>query len=87
MQPQLFNNGKDGFVIHKITGNFKGKCSAWYDAKGKLIAAEQILPASRLLFGLNTRPVKVYGPLWKELATKAIYGLALIKQCAEEQKN
>ena len=41
MQKAIFPNG--GFVLHKITGDFSGKCSAWYDKTGKLVDAEQIL--------------------------------------------
>jgi hypothetical protein len=41
IQKAIFPDG--GFVRHKITGDFSGKCSAWYDKTGKLIDAEQIL--------------------------------------------
>lgn len=57
MQIARFTNG--GYVIHKITGPFKGTVSAWFDREGKLLDAEQIPQP----FG-NSRPVKRGGPIW-----------------------
>lgn len=60
MQHMRFFNG--GFVLHKITGNWKGNVSAWFDRDGKLLDAEQILiPFS------SSRPIKRDGPMWCEL--------------------
>jgi len=58
MQFSRFSNG--GFVIHKITGDFKGKVSAWFDASGSVLDAEQIV---------NNRSRRVVrgGSIWKRL--------------------
>jgi hypothetical protein len=48
-----------GYVIHKITGNFKGKVSAYFDKNGILIDAEQIPRPFE-----SSRPVKKNGPIW-----------------------
>jgi len=54
-----------GFVLHKITGSFKGRCSAWYDAAGNLEAAEQYYwNVTRDV----ERDVRKDGPIWTELA-------------------
>jgi hypothetical protein len=58
MQVARFTNG--GYVVHKITGNFVGRMSAWFDKDGKILDAEQILAP----FG-SSRPVKRDGPMWK----------------------
>lgn len=38
MQKKTFHDG--GFVLHKITGNFKGYASVWYDKDGNPLDAE-----------------------------------------------
>lgn len=64
MQLSRFSNG--GFVLHKITGNFVGRISAWFDVNGKPIDAEQITSK----FGHNrTRPVNRDGSIWQYLET------------------
>lgn len=57
MQAHYFTNG--AFVIHKIKGNFKGRCSAWFDADGVLQDAEQIIPSGA------GRPVKHGASIWR----------------------
>lgn len=59
MQFSAFSTG--GCVIHKVTGNFSGKVSAWFDAEGVLLSAEQILPNGK------ERPVKRAGPMWRDI--------------------
>lgn len=58
MQFHYFHSG--GYVLHKITGYWSGRCSAWFDKEGKLLAAEQFR-------GDIAYPVKVGGPMWNEL--------------------
>ena len=58
MQFHRFHNG--GFVIHKIPAPCKGTISAWFNADGTIVDAEQIV---RL--GGATRFVKRHGPLWQ----------------------
>jgi hypothetical protein len=72
MQINSFVNG--GYVIYKITGQFKGQMSAWFDRDGNLLDAEQTpepfgntRPAPEP-FG-NTRPVKRDGPMWQHAQT------------------
>jgi hypothetical protein len=61
IQVSRFSTG--GFVLHKITGDFSGKCSAWFDEKGEILAAEQIIPyAGRSEI---SRSVKKNGPIWE----------------------
>jgi hypothetical protein len=62
MQHHKFESG--GGVIHKITGDFKGRVSAWYDENGKLEAAEQLLGFDK------TRGVMKGGPLWNSIQEK-----------------
>jgi hypothetical protein len=47
--------------VHRITGSWKGRVSAYYDAGGVLVDAEQILP------NFQSRPVKRGGPIWNEV--------------------
>jgi len=61
IQKHYFYN--HGFVIHKITGDFSGKISAWFGPSGELLNCEQILPHKQI-----SRPVKINGPIWKEIA-------------------
>ena len=49
------------FVIHSLTGAYKGKVSAYYGANGGLQDAEQILP------GGKTRAIKRGGAMWESL--------------------
>lgn len=58
--PYSFPSG--GFVIHRITGNFRGVVSAWFGADGVPIDAQQRTPDGRY------RPVKKGGPIWNRLA-------------------
>lgn len=60
MQIQRFNDG--GFVIHKISGPFTGRVSAWFDRDGRVLDAEQMIG-----FGVGSRPVKANGPIWRHL--------------------
>ena len=57
MHKREFHDGS--FVLHGITGDFRGRMSAWYDKDGKLLACEQIPEP----FG-QPRPVKKDGPMW-----------------------
>jgi hypothetical protein len=65
IQVSRFSPG--GFVLHKITGDFSGKCSAWFDEKGEILAAEQIV----LYTGRSeiSRSVKKNGPIWEICAS------------------
>jgi hypothetical protein len=74
MQNNKFSTG--GGVIHGITGDFKGKVSAWYDEAGKLEDAEQILP------NYKTRPVLKNGPLWNYVAGK-VRRVLLLEEAAK----
>jgi len=58
------------FALHKITSPyFTGKCSAWYDAKGKLQDCEwirrdgvhRIIPVGTPMY----RYLESLGPIWK----------------------
>ena len=52
--------GFEGFALHKITSPlFKGTCSGWYNAEGKLLDAEQYPRFD------TSRPVKRGGPIWR----------------------
>lgn len=51
---------RGGYVIHRITGAFKGKMSAWFDRNGQLLDAEQIIRPFE-----SSRPVKRGGPMWQ----------------------
>ena len=69
---QIHDFSSGGYVVHRITGaGWSGRASAWYDADGKLTAAEQFDRANR------PRPVKRGGPMWRELQRRAArYGAA-----------
>ena len=49
------------FVIHGITGNFKGRVSAWFEENGTVTDAEQFNSKN------IARPVKRGGPIWQKL--------------------
>lgn len=50
-----------GFVLHKVMlKETSGHFSAWFDEKGQIIDAEQILLKGE-------RPVRRNGPTWKKL--------------------
>jgi len=49
------------FAIHKITGKFKGKCSAWYSSAGELTDCEWIRPDGQ------TRVIPPHKPMWNYL--------------------
>ena len=61
MQFGRFTNG--GYYLHKITGYWVGRVSAWFNREGLLLDAEQILYP----FG-PSRPVKRDGPMWRAVA-------------------
>jgi hypothetical protein len=61
MQHMRFTNG--GFCLHKITGDFTGKVSAWFDRNGTLLDAEQITRPFE-----SSRPLKRDGPMWRYVA-------------------
>jgi len=63
IQVSYFSPGD--FVLHKITGGFSGKCSAWFNKEGEVEEVEQIIP----LKGGVTRPVKKNGPIWEFCAS------------------
>lgn len=64
----------DSSVVHRITGNFKGKVSAWFTDGGILFDAEQILPNGQ------SRPVKVGGPIWRYVEREGFRKLNLRKK-------
>ena len=51
-----------GYALHRVTGKWKGYCSAWFSKEGALLDAEQ-----RTRFSDKTRPVKTGGPIWERL--------------------
>lgn len=51
-----FSDG--GYVLHKITGAFSGRVSAWFDKTGHLITCEQLI-------GERSRPVKTDAAIWQ----------------------
>ena len=63
----IFSPGS--FVLHKITGKFSGKCSAWFDSEGKMTDCELIRKdGTRRLIPLGTpiyRFLESLGPIWK----------------------
>jgi hypothetical protein len=62
MQVSRFPDG--GYVVHGITGSFKGRVSAWFGPTGTLLDAEQkILGVHSCTSG--SRPVRVDGPIWE----------------------
>ena len=63
---QIKKNGT-GFVMHKLTGYWKGRVSAWFDQNGVLLDAEHIPN----IYGFTSRPVKRGGPMWKAIESKA----------------
>ena len=66
-----------GYVLHKVTGYWSGRCSAWYDVDGNMLDAEQYIGH----WIERTRPVKRNGPLWKALQ---VIGRAYVGVPAEE---
>ena len=66
MQKHAFANG--GFVIHKIRIEpFAGRFSAWFDASGALLDAEQIdaLNRSRRVTSRQRSRLASVGQAWK----------------------
>ena len=61
--PQVARFPDGGFVLHKITGNWKGNVSAWFDKNGRPLDAEQMSGG----FGSPARRVKRGGPIWDRL--------------------
>ena len=57
---QYVKNGP-GFVLHKVHGDWEGRCSAWYDKNGNIVDAEQIINVH------DIRLVKTNGRIWNEL--------------------
>lgn len=64
-QIQVCRFPQGGFVLHKITGSFKGTVSAWFEPDGTMTSGEQ-------LYWNGTRSaardVKQGGPIWNEIA-------------------
>ena len=63
MQYASYSQGKDGYALHKMHGYWAGVCSGYFAADGTLKDAEQITGR----WERRSRPVKVNGPMWKEL--------------------
>lgn len=72
IQKQTFDGGifePGSFVLHKITGKFSGKCSAWFLPDGTITDAEWIrrdgqtrnIPRNSPMF----RYCESLGPIWK----------------------
>jgi len=57
MQVNYFNNGRTGFVIHKVDG-----ASAWYNSQGDILDAERRDALGRY------RQIKPNSPRWRALA-------------------
>ena len=49
------------FVVHKITGHYKGKCSGYFDSEGNLTTADQV---TMWTTGPRVRDVKKGGAIW-----------------------
>ena len=67
MQKHTFEGG--GFVIHKIRlESYAGRFSAWFDAKGDLVDAEQIdvLDRSRRVTTKQAEHLRVIGRIWAD---------------------
>lgn len=58
-QVALYQTG--GGAVHKITGSFVGTVSAYFDAGGRMVDAEQIVGRG---LGRVSRYVKPDGPVW-----------------------
>ena len=54
-----------GFVLHGVTGAFKGRASAWFSPDGAIQDAEQFTGG---LASPRTRPIKRNGPMWRHIA-------------------
>lgn len=63
IQVKTFLGG--GGVIHGITGDFKGRVSAWFRDGGEIHDAEQLRNGAAY-------PVRRNGPIWKA-AQSAVY--------------
>ncbi len=58
-----------GFVLHRIIfASENGKFSAWFDASGTVLDAEQITVCHRT-GETQSRPVKNGGPIWRMVRT------------------
>ena len=64
IQKHCYNGESGGFVIHKATGDFKGKASLYFDKNKKLIEAEQIFPNGK------SRSIAKNKSLWNDLEQK-----------------
>ena len=65
-----------GYCLHKITGNFAGRVSAWFKADGSMLAAEQILRVG----ASHSRTVKKGAAIWREVAA---FGKAYVLPASE----
>jgi hypothetical protein len=67
---QLARFPDGGFVLHKITApEYSGRFSAWFDASGGLLDAEQITTRGSGIMGQTaSRHVKRDTPSWSMLA-------------------
>ena len=63
----IFSPGS--FALHKITGKFSGKCSAWFTSEGKMYDCEWIRKDGvhrRIPIGTPMyRLLESLGPIWK----------------------
>jgi hypothetical protein len=65
IQHRTFPDG--GFVLHRITfASENGRFSAWYDTRGTVLDAEQVI-TSRFTGRPASRHVKKDGPVWRML--------------------
>ena len=70
MNKVLFNEGKQGFVLHGIKSpKFTGKCSAWFTSEGKIYDCEWTRRDGRVCLIPRYKPMWNYleslGPIWK----------------------
>ena len=63
MQHTSYSEGREGYALHKMRGYWTGHCSGYFTADGTLKDAEQITGRWNRI----SRPVKINGPMWKEL--------------------
>ena len=56
---RFFDNNH--FILHGVTGKFKGKCTAWYNDNGELLDCEQYPSPG------TCKHIKTAGPMWNEL--------------------
>lgn len=72
IQKQTFSGGifeRNSFVLHKITGSFTGRCSAWYMSDGTCYDVEWIRRDGQIRHVRPNTPMfrrcAMLGKIWK----------------------